>query len=38
MSEEVLFERQGQLGLIMLNRPNALNALTLEMIIAMQGN
>lgn len=36
MSNEVLFEQKGQLGLITLNRPNALNALTLPMIQAMQ--
>ncbi|MDH3228439.1 MAG: enoyl-CoA hydratase/isomerase family protein [Alphaproteobacteria bacterium] len=32
---EVLLERRGALGLITLNRPQALNALTLEMIHAM---
>ena len=36
MTEEVLFSHEGQLGLITLNRPNALNALTLEMIQAIQ--
>jgi len=33
--DEVLFERRGALGLITLNRPQALNALTLQMIHAM---
>ncbi len=33
--DEVLFERRGALGLITLNRPQALNALTLDMIHAM---
>lgn len=33
--EEVLLEARGALGLITLNRPKALNALTLEMIHAM---
>ncbi len=32
---DILFEAQGALGLITLNRPKALNALTLEMIHAM---
>lgn len=36
MTEDVLFSREGQLGFITLNRPAALNALTLPMIIAMQ--
>lgn len=36
MTEDVLFTQEGQLGLITLNRPGALNALTLTMIIAMQ--
>lgn len=31
MNEEVLFERRGALGVILLNRPKALNALTLGM-------
>lgn len=34
-SDEVLFEARGALGLITLNRPRALNALTLDMIHAM---
>lgn len=34
--EEILFERQGSLGLITLNRPKALNALTLGMCVAMK--
>ncbi len=33
--EDVLFEARGALGLITLNRPRALNALTLDMIHAM---
>ena len=36
MTEEVLFAREGQLGLITLNRPSALNALNLSMIQEMQ--
>ena len=36
MSDEVLFKQKGQLGIITLNRPSALNALTLSMIQAMQ--
>ncbi|MFT4058327.1 MAG: enoyl-CoA hydratase/isomerase family protein [Legionella sp.] len=36
MTDEVLFTQEGQLGLITLNRPSALNALTLNMILAMQ--
>lgn len=35
MSDEVLFEKQGQTGLITLNRPDALNALTLNMVRLM---
>ena len=34
MTDEVLFERRGALGLITLNRPKALNALTQEMCVA----
>lgn len=34
--EDVLFERRGRVGLITLNRPKALNALTLGMVDAMQ--
>lgn len=34
--EEVLFTQEGQLGLITLNRPSALNALSLAMILALQ--
>ena len=33
---EILFERRGALGLITLNRPKALNALTYAMIIALE--
>lgn len=36
MTEEVLFRREGQLGLITLNRPGSLNALNLLMIKEMQ--
>ncbi len=36
MSEaEILFERRGALGLVTLNRPKALNALTLDMVRAL---
>ena len=36
MSEaEILFERRGTLGLVTLNRPRALNALTLDMVRAL---
>lgn len=34
--DEVLFEKRGRVGLITLNRPKALNALTLAMVDAMQ--
>ncbi|EHL31503.1 hypothetical protein LDG_6434 [Legionella drancourtii LLAP12] len=36
MTDDVLFTQEGQLGLITLNRPSALNALTLTMILRMQ--
>ncbi|CAM2784284.1 enoyl-CoA hydratase [Legionella steigerwaltii] len=36
MTDEVLFEQEGSLGVITLNRPRALNALTLNMILNMQ--
>lgn len=36
MTDEVLFSQEGQLGFITLNRPGALNALTLTMILTMQ--
>ena len=32
MDKEVFFEEKGSLGLIKLNRPKALNALTLSMV------
>lgn len=35
MTDEVLFERRGRAGIITLNRPKALNALTLTMVDAM---
>ncbi|MBV8976397.1 MAG: enoyl-CoA hydratase/isomerase family protein [Alphaproteobacteria bacterium] len=35
MTDEVLFERRGRLGLITLNRPKALNALTRDMCVSM---
>lgn len=35
MTEEVLFEQRGAVGLIVLNRPKALNALTRDMCLAM---
>jgi len=36
MEAEVLFEQRGAIGLITLNRPKALNALTLAMCLAMR--
>jgi enoyl-CoA hydratase len=36
MTDEVFFAQEGQLGLITLNRPKALNALTLTMILSIQ--
>ena len=36
MTEEVLFERRGKTGVITLNRPEALNALTLNMVRLMK--
>jgi enoyl-CoA hydratase len=36
MTDEVLFERRGAVGLITLNRPKALNALTRDMCVAMK--
>lgn len=36
MTEEVLFTRENHVGLITLNRPSALNALTFTMIVALQ--
>ena len=36
MIEDVLFEKRGALGLITLNRPKALNALTRDMALAMK--
>ena len=34
-AQEILFEQKGHLGLITMNRPGVLNALSLEMILAM---
>ncbi|HHF7365068.1 TPA: enoyl-CoA hydratase/isomerase family protein [Legionella bozemanae] len=36
MTDEVLFNQEGSLGVITLNRPGALNALTLNMILNIQ--
>ena len=36
MTDDVLFDRRDALGLITLNRPKALNALTREMCLAMK--
>ncbi|PWY57476.1 enoyl-CoA hydratase/isomerase family protein [Legionella qingyii] len=36
MTDEVLFNQEGSLGVITLNRPSALNALTLNMILSIQ--
>ena len=36
MTEEVLFTQENHIGLVTLNRPQALNALTLSMILALQ--
>ena len=36
MTEDVFFAREGQLGVITLNRPSALNTLTLAMILKLQ--
>ena len=36
MTDDILFTRERHIGLITLNRPQALNALTLPMILAMQ--
>src|ERR1041385_7698730 len=36
MTEDVLFEKRGAVGLITLNRPKALNALTRDMCVAMK--
>ncbi|KTD67141.1 enoyl-CoA hydratase [Legionella steelei] len=36
MTDEVLFNQEGSLGVITLNRPKALNALTLNMILTLQ--
>lgn len=36
MTQDILFTQQGQLGLITLNRPKALNALTFDMIKELQ--
>ena len=36
MTQDILFKVEGQLGVITLDRPQALNALTLPMITALQ--
>lgn len=36
MTQDIVFTQQGQIGVITLNRPQALNALTLAMIIELQ--
>ncbi|MBA2648021.1 MAG: enoyl-CoA hydratase/isomerase family protein [Legionella sp.] len=36
MSQELLFSQEGHLGIITLNRPKSLNALTLDMILELQ--
>ena len=36
MSEAVLFEKRGAAGIVTLNRPQALNALNLEMVLALR--
>ncbi|KTD82856.1 enoyl-CoA hydratase/isomerase family protein [Legionella waltersii] len=36
MADEILFTQKGQLGIVTLNRPQALNALSLPMIIDLQ--
>ncbi|MDX5592505.1 enoyl-CoA hydratase/isomerase family protein [Pseudovibrio sp. SPO723] len=38
MTDEVLFERKGHAGLMVLNRAKALNALTHEMVVAMHNH
>ena len=36
MTDDILFAQEGHIGMITLNRPKALNALTLPMILALQ--
>lgn len=36
MTQDILFAQQGQIGVVTLNRPSALNALTLAMILSLQ--
>lgn len=37
MSDDILFEQRGRLGLVTLNRPKALNAISLAMVRALDG-
>ena len=37
MTDDILFERQGAAGIVTLNRPQALNAVSHDMVLAMRG-